>query len=154
MTARSAAPTLIILITVLLATAIGLGSSLWQQNRLASSASDFSLQLLQEVLGNGQASSLVERAHPQFLSDMPAGSLHSYVANIRNRLGPLERLSSIRGGIDRSLLSFAASGSTAAYSVEMQFANDEAAEAWIELAHNGQDWQVSAFRVESQLLYD
>jgi hypothetical protein len=154
MTARSAAPTLIILITVLLATAIGLGSSLWQQNRLASSASDFSLQLLQQVLGEGQAASLVEQAHPQFLSDMPADSLHSYVSNARSRLGPLERLSSIRGGIDRSLLSFTASGSTAAHSVKMEFANDQDAEAWIELSHNGQYWQVSAFRVESQLLYD
>ncbi len=153
MTARSA-PTLTILITGLLAAAIALGSSLWQQNRLASSASDFSLQLLQEVLGEGQVASLVAQAHPQFLSNMPAESLRSYIGNISNRLGPLQQLSSIRGGIERSLFSFAANGTTAAYSVEMQFANDAAAETWIELAHNGQHWQVSAFRVESQLLYD
>lgn len=147
-------PRLLGLTIGLLAVAAGLALSLWQQQNLERSGSEFALQIAEEVLSTASAQPLIEQAHPRLLGSQSATSLQRYIESIPARLGPLQVLSAIRGSIDRPLLSFTGDGSSASYSIDLEFANEPAARAIVELQYNGASWQVSAFRVESGLLYD
>lgn len=142
------------LIILLLVVAAALAFSLWQQQNLEQRSSDIALQTVEEVLSTALADRLIERAHPRLLASLSAASLQRYIESIPARLGPLQVLSAIRGSVDRPPLSFTGNGSSASYSIDLEFTNEPAARAIVELEYNGASWQISAFRVESELLFD
>lgn len=147
-------PRLLGLTILLLVLAAALALSLWQQQSLERRGSEFALQVVEEVLSTASAEPLIEQAHPRLLGSQSATSLQRYIESIPARLGPLQVISAIRGSMDRPPLSLSGDGSSASYSIDLAFANEPAARAIVELQYNGSNWQVTAFRVESGLLYD
>ncbi|MEQ8409810.1 MAG: hypothetical protein RKH07_16195 [Gammaproteobacteria bacterium] len=148
MTRRS--PLVIALIVISLLVVL-FASGVWRQYSMDDAARTLTLRVVEDTLSSGTAQTLIEYAHPDLLTAIPAESLNAYVASIPRALGDLEALTTLSGGADIPLLPFGSTPSVAQFTVGLMFA-EAPGEARITLTRLNEQWRVTSYDIASPLL--
>lgn len=129
-----------------------LGWLYYQQRELTSSSSELALTVTEEVLSTASNAALIREGHPS----LQAEKMQGYLELVPERLGALQAIVSIQGGILSSPLSLPlayATGSPidASYQVGLQFAEEDTV-LLIDMAYMDGRWQLTEFFIDSSLL--
>lgn len=144
---------LTLVVTGLLIAVTSLAGLLWYQSALRNQASELTLEIVQEVLGSGATARLAQAASPTLLAEMNEESLASYVAFVNRRMGALQSIDMISGGIDSLLLPLLSDGVAAHYDIDLQLDNGSAT-ARFDLIRSDSRWRIETFTVDSPLLFN
>jgi hypothetical protein len=125
----------------------------WQQRNLSSSSSELAINLTQEVLTRNSAAPLLALEHPRLLAGWNAEGFQSYIGLIPQRLGTLQALTSISGGITVLPVPFLNREIEANYSIGADF-SEAAVTCQITLIYQNGRWLVADFVIESPLMSD
>ncbi len=135
---------------VLLLLAAGLLFNKWRFDR---DSREIAIAINQSVLASGDARLLIEYAHPELLAQMDSVTLQSYVSGISEILGPLQTLDTISGATELAPLALALGTPMASYRLGLVF-EATTSSAVVELRRSDGQWLVTAYEVESELLYN
>lgn len=152
MARRSTLP-LTLLLIILAAAASMTAWSAWQQRQLNRSSSEFAVAISLETLSSYSAGPLVEVADPSFLQGWDEDGLQRYIDLIAARLGALQSVRSISGGLNSRPLPFLPQEITAYYEIALQFP-EVMATGQVTLARMNRRWRLIDFRVVSPRLDD
>jgi|GEM_PF-6006179 len=149
---RRTSTILTVLVLILFTTLLSMGWVFWQQRTLNASGSDVAVNITQESLRTLSASAMLDIAHPQLLSEMTAEDLRDYLILVSSRLGALQTMVDIRGGITTTPLPVPGRAIDASFEIGLEFAASSAV-AEIDLQHIEGQWKLVRFRIAAQRLF-
>lgn len=132
----------------------GLGWLYFQQRELTSTSSELALAVTEEVLSTASNAALIREGHPS----LQAETMQGYLELVPERLGALQAIVSIQGGMLSSPLSLPlayvlGNPIDASYQVGLQFAEQDTV-LLIDMTYVDDRWQLSEFFIDSNLLDD
>ena len=125
----------------------------WQERKLNESSSELALAITLNTLSSASAIPLLEVADPRFMDGWDADALQRYIDLVVTRLGGLQALTGIGGGINGRPLPFIGREIEAFYLIDLEFP-ETVATAEVTLVHLKSSWRVLDFRVDHPLLND
>ncbi|MGB1115553.1 MAG: hypothetical protein ACPG2Q_03920 [Pseudohongiellaceae bacterium] len=139
--------------TVLVLLLVSFGYSALKKYRLDGSSDETAVNLARAIYTSGLADSLIDSAHPAFLRQVSPAALQSTVSATLARLGPLTAMTEIRGAAQVPMLTYPTQEVTASYEINLLFGESQAT-LFIDLITQPGGWQVTAFRLDSPLIYN
>ena len=150
---RNRLPLLSSLVVIFLLLALFLGWGIYRKRQLDSSSQEMAIATTEAVFTSGSADQLVTNAHQSLLAEMSPESLDAYLRSVQQILGPLATIEAISGTTDVGLIPFASSAPTASFEISLVF-DDNPAIANVELIHEQGLWQITAYNIQSDLLFN
>lgn len=131
-----------------------LGWLYFQQRELTASSSELALTVTEEVLSTASNAALLREGHPS----LQAETMQGYLELVPERLGALQAIVSIQGGLLSSPLSLPlayALGNPidASYQIGLQFSEEDTT-LLIDMAYLDGRWQLTEFFIDSSLMDD
>ena len=139
--------------TVIVLLLVSFGYSALQNYRLDGSSDETAVNLARAVYTSGLADSLIDFAHPAFLRQVSPAALQSTVSATLARLGPLTATTQIRGAARVPILTYPTQEIPASYEINLLFGESQAT-LFIDLITQPGGWQLTAFRLDSPLIYN
>ena len=127
--------------------------ALMRKSQLDASSQVLAISVTESVFIDEDFDVLVANSHDSLIEQYTAENLIRTMSSIIKRLGPLELMSSISGSAEIPLLPFVSEPPRASYSIALSF-NGNSADAIIEMVYANNEWLMTVYRIDSQLLYD
>ena len=124
--------------TVIVLLLVSFGYSALQKYRLDGSSDETAVNLARAVYTSGLADSLIDSAHPAFLRQVSPAALQSTVSATLARV---------------PILTYPTQEIPASYEINLLFGESQAT-LFIDLITQPGGWQVTAFRLDSPLIYN
>ncbi len=121
--------------------------------QLDNGSQEVAIALLQTSFSSGSANPIVEAAHPDWLTLMPAESIRGYLESSMATLGPLQAMTSITGTSTAGMLPLPGEVVDANYVVNMEMGTT-AFDTTIDLRFENGSWLVTNLVLNAESLMD